>query len=125
MWEGASPSDAVEKYLKSKTLKYAFSATLYQVFLKKNKKFPPFLLSFFPLLPPTDNFLRMALPALVLGVLLAVYCYFGNLGNALLLLELLLFHYKLYKIEPPPPAAKPMLSYLCEDAYCIPEKNHS
>ena len=33
---------------------------------------------------PTDNFLRMALPALVLGVLLAVCCYFGNLGNALL-----------------------------------------
>ena len=36
------------------------------------------------MLPPTDNFLRMALPALVLGVLLAVCCYFGNLGNALL-----------------------------------------
>ena len=29
----------------------------------------------------TDNFLRMAL---VLGVLLAVCCYFGNLGNTLL-----------------------------------------
>ena len=36
---------------------------------------------FFP--TPTDNLLRMALPALVLGVLLAVCCYFGNLGNAL------------------------------------------
>ena len=35
-------------------------------------------------LPPTDNFLRMALPVLVLGALLAVCCYFGNLGNALL-----------------------------------------
>ena len=32
------------------------------------------------ILPPTDNFLRMALLALVLGVC----CYFGNLGNALL-----------------------------------------
>ena len=81
------------------------------------------------MLPPTDNFLRMALPALVLGVLLAVCCYFGNHGNALLC-ELLLFHYKLYKLEavvqndappcppgpnsggappcPPPPAPKPM-----------------
>ena len=36
------------------------------------------------MLPLTDNFLRMALPALVLGVLLAVCCYFSNLGNALL-----------------------------------------
>ena len=36
------------------------------------------------MLPPTDNFLRMALPALVLGVLLAVCCYFGNLRDALL-----------------------------------------
>ena len=36
------------------------------------------------MLHPTDNFLRMALPASVLGVLLAVCCYFGNLGNALL-----------------------------------------
>ena len=33
---------------------------------------------------PTDNFLRLALPALVLGALLAVCCYFGILGNALL-----------------------------------------
>ena len=69
--------------LKSKTLKYAFSAPPYQLFLKKNKNSLPVV--FFPLmLPPTDNFLRMALPALVLGVLLAVCCYFGNLGNALL-----------------------------------------
>ena len=36
------------------------------------------------MLPPTDNFLRMALPALVLGALLAVCRYFSNLGNALL-----------------------------------------
>ena len=36
------------------------------------------------MLTPTDNFLRIALPALVLGVLLAVCCHFGNLGNALL-----------------------------------------
>ena len=36
------------------------------------------------MLPPTDKFLRMALPVLVLGVLLAVCCYVGNLGNALL-----------------------------------------
>ena len=34
VWEGASPFDGVEKFL-SKTLKYAFLATLYQVFLKK------------------------------------------------------------------------------------------
>ena len=31
-----------------------------------------------------DSFLRMALPALVLGLLLAVCSYFSNLGNALL-----------------------------------------
>ena len=37
VWEGASPFDGVEKFLKSKTLKYAFLATLYQVFLKKIK----------------------------------------------------------------------------------------
>ena len=38
------------------------------------------------MLPPTDNFLRMALitSPIVLGVLLAVCGYFGNLGNALL-----------------------------------------
>ena len=78
------------------------------------------------MLPPTDNFLRMALPALVLRVLLAVCCYFGNLGNALLCES-----YKLYKLEavvqndapplppwakkwgagspPAPPAPKPMM----------------
>ena len=72
------------KILKSKTLKYAFSATLYQVFLKK-LKIPSLPGVFFPLmLPPTDNFLKLALPALVSGVLLAVCCYFDNLGNALL-----------------------------------------
>ena len=36
------------------------------------------------ILPPTDNFLWMVLPALALGVLLDVCCYFGNLGNALM-----------------------------------------
>ena len=78
---GHPPPTVWKSFLKSKTLKHAFSATLYQVFFKKI----PSLLSLFPLmLPPTDNFLRMALPALVLGVLLAVCCYFGNLGNALL-----------------------------------------
>ena len=37
------------------------------------------------------------LPALVLGVLLAVCCYFGNLGNALLCVcvRVITFHYKL------------------------------
>ena len=84
------------------------------------------------MLPPTDNFLRMALPALVLGVLLAVCCYFGNVGNALLC-ESYHFSTTNYKPEavlqndvppfarlgqkvggcattrpPPPPAPKPM-----------------
>ena len=73
------------------------------------------------MLPPTDNFLRMALPALVLGVLLAVCCYFGNLGRVGLGC-VRVFIYKLYKVEAvvqndapplvppgPPPAPKPML----------------
>ena len=50
----AEKGEGVEKFFKSKTLKYAFSATLYQVFLKKIK-IPSLPVVFFPLmLPPTD-----------------------------------------------------------------------
>ena len=80
-------------------------------------------------LPPTENFLRMALPALVLGVL---WLFVVTLVTWVIhcCVRVITFHYKLYKLEavvqndapplPPPPGPKsaappppPQLQSLC------------